>query len=56
MSDEPNAQSVADYRTPAGLFEHFCEREGCSKWGGWGFLLHGRPAYFCYEHRQDGDG
>lgn len=35
MSDDPLAPKLAG--TPAGIYEHWCERPGCGKWGGWGF-------------------
>lgn len=55
MSDEPNRdeQPVA---TPAGIWEHYCERPGCKEWGGFGFSLAGRPArWFCWDHKADGE-
>jgi hypothetical protein len=46
----------ADEQTPAGVFEHWCEHPGCISWGGWGFARgRGNPAWFCYEHREDGE-
>ncbi|MBO3760357.1 hypothetical protein [Ciceribacter sp. L1K22] len=36
--------------------EHYCEHPGCKRWGGFGFDLgRSRTAWFCGEHRDDGE-
>jgi hypothetical protein len=43
-------------RVAAGMVEHWCEHPGCASWGGWGFARgRGKPVWFCYEHREDGE-
>jgi len=56
MSDEPT-RGGAITGTPSGLFEHYCEHEGCTAWGSYGFQARKaeRARYFCYEHRDDGE-
>ncbi|RWO14532.1 MAG: hypothetical protein EOS08_29430 [Mesorhizobium sp.] len=41
--------------TPAGLFEHWCEHPGCTKWGGWGFPRGKQTVWFCWKHREDAE-
>lgn len=41
--------------TPAGLFEHWCEHPGCTKWGGWGFPRGKQTVWFCWKHRGDAE-
>ena len=42
--------------TPAGVINHYCEHDGCRKWGGFGFAKPKRPSHwFCFEHRPDGE-
>lgn len=56
MSDEP-ARPGAITGTPSGIFEHYCEREGCTAWGGLGYARSKNSSvhWFCYEHRDDGE-
>lgn len=41
-------------KNKGGLYEHYCEHPGCTKWGGFGF---GRPKqvmhWMCEDHRDD---
>nr|WP_246259336.1 hypothetical protein [Chelativorans oligotrophicus] len=55
MSDEHPNSPVSGI--PEGIVEHWCEREGCSKWGGHGFSRgKNQPnVWFCAEHREDGE-
>jgi len=56
MSDEP-ARPGMSMGTPTGLFEHYCERDGCTAWGSYGY--HARRMepvhYFCHAHRDEGE-
>ncbi|MBD0417492.1 hypothetical protein [Oryzicola mucosus] len=53
MSDEPNA---LPHSTPAGLYEHYCEHDGCARWGSFGFArAKEAPHWFCFEHRDEGE-
>ncbi|MDX3973322.1 hypothetical protein [Shinella sp.] len=39
-------------KTPAGIYEHWCEHAGCKKWGGFGFSA-GKSApmrWWCWAH------
>jgi hypothetical protein len=38
-----------------GIYEHYCEHPDCSKWGSRGFMLRGQQAWFCFEHKEDGE-
>jgi hypothetical protein len=41
---------------PAGIFEHYCEHEGCKEWGSFGYERASRRTdWFCFEHRDDGE-
>lgn len=52
MSDE---QSTAPRKTPSGIYDHFCESEGCKKDGSRGFATGKQaPHWFCYEHKAEG--
>lgn len=52
MSDE---QTTAPRKTPSGIYEHFCESEGCKKDGSRGFATGKQaPHWFCYEHKAEG--
>lgn len=55
MSDEPirpDQQAV----TPSGIFEHWCERPGCEKWGAYGYQIGKQKArYYCLDHRENGE-
>lgn len=54
MGDElrPNTE----YRTPAGIFEHWCEHPGCKEWGSWGYSrTKHETRWFCREHRDYGE-
>jgi hypothetical protein len=43
-------------RAPVGIVDHYCEHPGCREWGGWGFARgRGKPPWYCYEHREDGE-
>lgn len=59
MSDEP--ARLAEGMTPAprdrvATLDHFCERSGCGKIGGWGFAKPRQISHwFCFEHRADGE-
>lgn len=53
MSDDPIREEPA---TPAGIWEHHCEHDGCAAWGGWGYQIGKQKAHwFCAEHRDDGE-
>lgn len=56
MSDEP-IRSNQQPTVPSGIFEHWCEREGCEEWGTYGYqAMRSQPAhYFCLGHRVDGE-
>jgi len=58
MSDEhrPTGDNIVSPRpAPAGIYEHWCEHPGCTKWGGWGFPRGRETVWFCFEHREDGE-
>jgi hypothetical protein len=64
MSDEParlvasvipDGQEERRRETPAGIWEHYCERPGCKQWGSRGFVKRGQQVWFCFEHRDDGE-
>lgn len=55
MSDEPIRIQQAT-TTPAGIWEHPCQHDGCSSWGGHGYQIGGQAArWFCHEHLSDGE-
>jgi hypothetical protein len=41
--------------TPPGMFEHWREHPGCPSWGGFGYSRAKATAWFCFEHRADGE-
>ncbi|PAQ03761.1 hypothetical protein LRP31_34975 (plasmid) [Mesorhizobium mediterraneum] len=53
MSDDPSSQPVPASRA-IGIYEHYCEHPGCTKWGGWGFPRGKQTIWFCREHRETG--
>jgi len=59
MSDEPTKlpEGVGPASTPTGIYEHCCEHDGCSKWGGFGFtrMKLETPRWYCFEHRDEGE-
>ncbi len=57
MSDDPIRLPGAASAASAGIYEHWCEHPGCTKWGGWGYSInkHTPPRWFCWEHRDDGE-
>ena len=64
MSDEtarlvasvaPNGDLDRRQGTKAGVWEHYCEHPGCEKWGAFGFIKGRQQAWFCFEHRADGE-
>ncbi|RUV55848.1 hypothetical protein EOA88_35590 [Mesorhizobium sp. M5C.F.Ca.IN.020.14.1.1] len=57
MSNDLIKYPSSTERTPAGLFEHWCQHPGCAKWGQRGFARGGKgeSVWFCYEHREDGE-
>jgi hypothetical protein len=55
MSDEPsNSPTEKPVRTPAGIFEHWCEYPGCKNWGCFGEPSGKGTRWHCGEH-QDQD-
>jgi hypothetical protein len=54
MSDQavpPALPDEAHAPRPAGIYEHFGEKPGCGKWGGWGYARSKQQVeWFCYEH------
>lgn len=42
-------------QAPAGIWEHWCEHEGCKRWGSLGFQSRYGVTWFCGEHREDGE-
>ena len=41
---------------PAGIYEHYCQDEGCREWGGFGYERASRRVdWFCFAHRYDGE-
>lgn len=54
MSDDPLSPRPAG-STPAGLYEHWCEHPGCTKWGGLGYTRNKVIHWFCGEHKDDGE-
>jgi hypothetical protein len=57
MSDETLLIVIAaeERPTPAGIFAHWCEHPGCAAWGGFGYSRVKVTAWFCFEHRDDGE-
>jgi hypothetical protein len=60
MSDErdqgksPPHDAQAPRAALTGPVEHWCQRPGCKKWGGWGYERgRGETDWFCYEHRPE---
>ena len=53
--EAPAEPQIIERRTPAGIVAHWCEHDGCRKWGGFGFDRPDRTIWFCGEHRQDGE-
>jgi hypothetical protein len=47
--------STDERPTPAGIFQHWCEHPGCTAWGGFGYTRAKVTAWFCFEHRSDGE-
>jgi hypothetical protein len=48
MSDEQR-QTLTHAPT---LYEHYCEVDGCKKWGALGYDVgRGETRWFCFEHR-----
>lgn len=37
--------------TPAGIWEHPCCHDGCTKWGGFGYQEPSGVQWYCGEHR-----
>ncbi|MEO4001963.1 hypothetical protein [Mesorhizobium sp. CAU 1732] len=52
MSDEPQ-KSDAPIRVPTGIVEHWCEHDGCRRWGAWCFARGRQTVWNCIEHRPD---
>jgi hypothetical protein len=55
MPDETRPIILESQRTRTGIFEHFCERHGCKKWGGWGYSRGKVTIWYCSEHRAEGE-
>lgn len=58
MSDEPiRLPDQEPRKAPTGIYEHWCEHPGCTKWGSWGYSRFRdiSPRWFCWEHREDGE-
>lgn len=56
MSDEPIRTDEQRPQVPSGLFEHYCEHEGCEAWGTYGYQIGRQQAhYYCLEHRGAGE-
>lgn len=56
MSDEPARGSEPPAVTPSGIWEHYCEHDGCKEWGSYGYQIGKQVAHwFCKEHRDDGE-
>ena len=53
---ETTQPTEAAAQTPAGVYEHYCQHAGCTKWGSFGFARNQRdePTWYCFEHRSDG--
>lgn len=41
--------------TPAGVVEHWCDHQGCKRWGAFGYSSRYGTAWFCGDHREDGE-
>ena len=41
--------------TPAGLYIHYCDHEGCKEWGCFGYDGHYGTYWYCGAHRDDGE-
>jgi hypothetical protein len=41
--------------TPAGLFVHWCEHQGCKEWGCFGYETRYGTLWVCGEHRDEGE-
>ena len=57
MSDEPIHPSEDPPRKPIGVWEHWCEHDGCKTWGSFGYRAgKSQPQHwFCRDHRTDGE-
>ncbi|THK35732.1 hypothetical protein EHS39_23005 [Ensifer sp. MPMI2T] len=51
MSDE---EIAGEKHRDNGLYVHYCEHPGCTKWGGFGFAIgKTEPNWFCLAHRPE---
>jgi hypothetical protein len=56
MSDEQSQDASPAAATPAGIWEHRCEHNGCSAWGLYGYQIGKQaPHWYCGEHRDKGE-
>ena len=53
MSEEPTAPIT----TPSGLFLHYCEHDGCTAWGSYGYRARKTEPvqFYCHDHRYVGE-
>ncbi|MDK1494796.1 hypothetical protein QN219_33370 [Sinorhizobium sp. 7-81] len=55
MSDEQTAGT--EPHRDLGLYIHYCEHPGCTKWGGFGFAAgKDEPRWYCLDHRPEWKG
>jgi hypothetical protein len=54
MGDE--TRPGTEHRAPTGIYEHWCEHDGCTEWGAWGYSRTKlETRWYCYEHRDEGE-
>jgi hypothetical protein len=55
MDAEPPIVLPEPPATPAGLYIHYCDHEGCTDWGCFGYDGRYGTNWYCGEHREDGE-
>jgi hypothetical protein len=55
MSEQENTPNPQQ-PTPPGIVEHWCEHDGCAKWGSFGYATgRAEPRWYCGDHRSFGE-
>ncbi len=52
MSDDRFAPVRPAYK----MYDHWCEHQGCRRWGSFGFQSRYGTLWFCGDHRRDAEG
>lgn len=55
MDAEPPIVLPEPPTTPAVLYIHYCDHQGCSEWGCFGYDGRYGTDWYCGVHRQDGE-